>query len=634
MPNLGTHEKKLIVYTRKAANPYLNENYPGVEGDLRDLNESIHFAIYNTVDGCLLLNNNTGIIFAQADYRTEIPEGITKTLIDPWLFRTSDGRIAICAVEKIPIYNKLSSCITIFVPASDFSTSAVSQIHVSTSEIRRPSCTWNENSGQYTLSWEENSQRKYALSTYLKEVTPLKDAAPLSYNEEIEKSSYLLNKHTGGDFNPGNCINITELETDILKKHFCSISNISVDNIDDMYISKGDYLSAGSLPKATCRYTDGSTHKKNILWEDIDKVNTSVPGTYTVHGEIRCYNYKFPLMNKTISDPFIFRYQDKWYMTCTQNNSVAFKVSDTIEGLENSEFIEVYRINEGKDGIANIWAQEMHFINNVPYIFTTVGLKGWTSVHCNIFKCTGDILNPADWEAPHLVQLPNGKPLDTDDDISLDMTYFEDNGVHYVMWSARKIVDKTENKEIAEPADIRIATINPDRPWELTSEPQLIIKPLYGWDRCQSQVDEGPYMIRHNGNLFVTISGSSTALPDLYCMGLLKAKEGSNLLNPSVWTWYQYPILTKESVPNQLGPGHNMFVEDPNTGDTLFVFHAVQPNAEISKDEPQNLPLVRRMGVRRLHWSDSGLPYLALTPEQDLNPKFKKVSVNIHVQEQ
>ena len=175
-----------------------------------------------------------------------------------------------------------------------------------------------------------------------------------------------------------------------------------------------------------------------------------------------------------------------------------------------------------------------------------------------------------------------------------------------------------------EPADIYIATIDPDAPWQLTSQPQCIIRPMYGWDRCETEVDEGPYILRHGNDLFFTISGSSTGMSDLYTLGVLKAKTGVNLLDPSNWDWLPYPLLTKESVPNQFGPGHNNFVKDPVTGDDIMSYHAVPHDAN-------GLALGRQPGMRRVHWAATGLPYLEMTEERDLDPRFKNVILKVTV---
>ena len=138
------------------------------------------------------------------------------------------------------------------------------------------------------------------------------------------------------------------------------------------------------------------------------------------------------------------------------------------------------------------WAAELHFIKGVPYLFTT--LSSSTPGHCYvrscILRCNGDPAVPENWEQPRLCLKPNGAIL-TEGGISLDMTYFCVNGVHYIMWSDRKVPNDRLDFTQAAPADIYIATVDPDAPWQLTTEPQCVLRPIYGWDRYETEVRRG-----------------------------------------------------------------------------------------------------------------------------------------------
>ena len=171
------------------------------------------------------------------------------------------------------------------------------------------------------------------------------------------------------------------------------------------------------------------------------------------------------------------------------------------------------------------------------------------------------------------------------------------------------------------PADVYIAIIDPDKPWQLLSEPQCVLRPVYGWDRCQTEVEEGPYLLRRGDDLFVCVSGSSTGMADLYTLGFLRAKAGDDLMDPAAWKWYPWPFMTKESVPGMYGPGHNSFIKDPETGDDLIVFHAVP-----HKD---GVPQGRHVAVRRVHWNINGLPDLEMTEERDLKDEFRDVECRV-----
>ena len=83
-------------------------------------------------------------------------------------------------------------------------------------------------------------------------------------------------------------------------------------------------------------------------------------------------------------------------------------------------------------------------------------------------------------EAPRKCVKIDGSDL-TEGGISLDMTWFRDNGRDYVMWSDRKIHYGADDEHFeAGTADVYIATVDPKKPWQLTSEPHCVVQP-YVW---------------------------------------------------------------------------------------------------------------------------------------------------------
>ena len=393
-----------------------------------------------------------------------------------------------------------------------------------------------------------------------------------------------------------------------------------------------------ALRKVIMTYSDGSTHDKLVLWDEeaLKNVDWSNPGTYEIPGTVFQRRWPFPIPLSplpesmgfparrrfgTISDPCITCYKGKYILT--SSGPFIMRISDKLEEVHSAPVI---RYGKGFGA-----AQELHIIHNVPYIFTSCHMGDmskheWWVVDGYILRCHGEIDDPDAWEEPRMVVKPNGKKL-TENGLSIDISYFCDNNVHYAIWSDRKIhmVDGEFVERVSpEPADIYIATIDPDEPWQLTSEPQCIIRPMYGWDRCETEVDEGPYILRHGDDLFICISGSSTGMSDLYTLGFLRARTGTNLLNPSNWEWIAYPFLTKESFPNQFGPGHCNFFKDDVTGDDLMSFHAV-PHDE------DGLSLGRMPGIRRVHWAKTGLPYLEMSEERDLSPEYRHVTLKLTI---
>ena len=84
-------------------------------------------------------------------------------------------------------------------------------------------------------------------------------------------------------------------------------------------------------------------------------------------------------------------------------------------------------------------------------------------------------------------------------------------------------------------------------------------------------MNEGPGCLQHNGNLYVTYSGSAT--DERYAMGLLTLKAGSDPLDAAAWEKSRVPVMVTEEKNGLYGPGHNSFTTDEE-GKDILVFHA------------------------------------------------------------
>lgn len=621
----------ILCYTRLGQGIYPDSNYPGHVGFLCDLEHALHLAI--SEDGTTFhpLRNNTGILFAACTFCEGDPKGTTKTLIDPWLTRNAAGTFLLCMLrrnENAPDPLSVGS-IMLFSSKDLVRYEEIGFLKVAQEAIRHPCCTYRAETGDYEVYWE--TEQGQAFCGYSKDLSEISNVQPCKMRQAFTET-YGIDKCV-----PGNTICISDEEARIVRMYLDEIRNTSVDPVSCT-------LEAGALPsqlpKAVCRYSDGSTHEKPVAW-DLTGIDLSKPGVYEVPGRIKVKRWPFPIplnfgsyaandindpnMASGMSDPCVTMYQGKYYLSSSGNQNIVLRCADTPEGVFSAEPVVIYRVPlQPGQHMNGTWAAELHVIDEIPYLFTTICPNGdWTHVKSVILRCTGsNLMEPSAWEAPRYCIKTNGELL-TEGGISLDMTHFRDHGTDYVMWSDRKIRYGTDPLVI-EPADVYIATIDPAAPWKLTSDPVCVLRPVLGWDRCETEVEEGPYLLRRGNDLFVTVSGSSTGMADLYAVGLLRAKSGSNLLNPASWDWWPYPLLTKESVPGEFGPGHNNFVKDPETGDDLMVYHAVPHDAN-------GKTLHRRPAMRRVHWAASGLPYLEMTPERDLNPQFENIVMQLTI---
>lgn len=200
--------------------------------------------------------------------------------------------------------------------------------------------------------------------------------------------------------------------------------------------------------------------------------------------------------------------------------------------------------------------------------------------------------------------------------ITLDMTYLQTKRASYVVWSYRR--------DIGTPADtgsmLYIAAIDAAKPWQLTSEPILLTRPLYGWENVAGTINnEGPYAFYRDGKVYLTYSGGS-ANSYTYAVGLLAADEESDLLDPASWKKNLWPVLSFYSVEGEYGPGHNAFFYNED-GELMISYHAeTSPESTLRCD-----------GIRRVHFRKDGSPVFGMSFEEDLDEEIGNVKTKVIV---
>ena len=84
-----------------------------------------------------------------------------------------------------------------------------------------------------------------------------------------------------------------------------------------------------------------------------------------------------------------------------------------------------------------------------------------------------------------------------------------------------------------------------------------------------------------------------------YCMGMLTACAGDDLLDPRSWKKERYPVLASSAEAGVYGPGHNSFTTDED-GNDILVYHA-RTETEIVGDplyNPNRHTMLMKFGWR------------------------------------
>ena len=347
---------------------------------------------------------------------------------------------------------------------------------------------------------------------------------------------------------------------------------------------------------------------RELTEEEIIAEYNSVDVAKKVYAESE---YPNPLVEER-ADPYVIKADDGYYYFTASypqrgNNDregydrVILRRSKTLEGLGEAEEITIWDEKNEKNCHRYIWAPELHKIGGKWYVYFagSTGAGSVWDIRCFVLECDSDDPYTGNWTLKGKFR-PSAGDTFAFSGFSLDMTYFENNGEHYVIWA-----------QIAGTSNLYIAKIDPESPWKLTTKGTLIAAPEYYWEKARHAVCEGASVLIRDGKVMVFYSAAGTG-PE-YCVGLLTADVDADLLSKKSWTKYEEPVLTSEDLEGEYGPGHNSFTVDEN-GDTVFVYHArsqkcFEGKCGFAGQDPLVDPC-RHARARKVYWTEDGMPIL------------------------
>lgn len=586
----------LLVYTRKPADTHIYSE---------KLAYSMHLAL-DTGGGFVPLNHNYGILFALAA-KNENGTLDAMCLDAPCVFRMNGGGFGILAVRVKPENGaavpdeRSRGSVLVFNSPDLVRYTESGMLRLSEKTVTDVFCT-PDNEGYTIYFRDENGVfRTHTADLHTTDgpVTP------------AEMPSFDIPEHSIEGALPRHTLILTDDEADYLYKKLTVPENTGITLPESITVASRKELDAVC---ATATYSDGTTARKRIDWYD-DNIDYSLPGKYTVKGRVHQDRYEFPLTWDR-ADPCIGKWEGHYYFIATNdhdgNNSLSIRRADSIPALVTAQEVEILNTRMYPHMTGLLWAPEFHEVGGRLCIFHAATENGFPNEqsHVMMLKKGGNPMIASDWEPSRRIVRADGSPLFTLG-ITLDMTVFRESGRLYAVWSQRRY----------NPTDfgawLFIAEISETEPWRLLTEPVAISRPDYGWANNHTFVDEGPYALITDDMIYVTFS--SAAVDSTYVVGLLSAKHGADLLDPSSWTKCNYPILTSLSVSGQFGTGHNSYVTD-DCGDIWNVYHG-RPGVSAP----------RSSGIRRVHFDIDGAPRLDLTESRDLSPAFADVEAVVTV---
>ena len=638
---MPTTAPQLLAYDRSATSV--------AEANNADVALSMHLALQSD-EAWTPLNENYGIFFPKTS--SPVPangpsEGLIRSLRSPHVFYEADGTFGIVATRTLRNGGResLQSSSLLYARSTDLlSYQEIGMVDLGvTSGVNDPAVIWDSAAERYVVSWTSDAGAPF--------YTTFGDLADAATRGGVERGSIPANSGTADtgipNYSTGNAIVISSAVADALNVRFGRIVNTGVEDLAGVEIEAGGELGAGDLPqRAELSYNDGSSASRAIEWdaESLAAVDEDTPGTYTVTGAIKQPQYATPFADER-ADPSVFKFdwngQTKFLMIATEDLNLnpinpangphmPIRIADSIEDLSDDAIragrnVEIDLLKRGdtdaEGGVMTgcFWAPEFHLINGTLSIFFMPCYNGtngqpdmWTG-RASIIQLKQDAQGnhldpavPANWTKAEKVLRADGSILNPVQNISLDMTYFEDSGQSYYAWQML--------------GSVFIAEVDPANPTRLTSAPVRILPPEFAWDNV---IAEGPNVLAHEGKLYMIYSGSSVG--DSYTTGLITATAGRgvDLTSPAAWTKLNYPVQ-KSGMFNgawQLGTGHGMWSMDEDDN-LLYVFHARTSNRGLTG---------RDMFVRRVHFASDGMPIFDMESDEEVAPENRQVSVTVTV---
>jgi GH43 family beta-xylosidase len=321
---------------------------------------------------------------------------------------------------------------------------------------------------------------------------------------------------------------------------------------------------------------------------------------WAAQGATPAVQYTNPLVAQR-ADAQIYKHTDGYYYftaTVPEYDRLVLRRSSTLQGLSTAPETVIWRKHGSGIMGAHIWAPEIHFINGKWYVYFAAGATNdvW-AIRMYVLEGTGADPLTATWTEKGRITTPW-------DTFSLDASTFVANGNRYLTWA---------QSEPNAPSSLYIAKLA--NPWTITGPTTRISTPTYDWERRGIPVNEGPTVIQRNGRIFLTYSASATDAN--YCLGLLTASAGSDLLSASAWTKTATPVLAGNAATGQYGPGQNSFTTSEDGRSDILVYHD-RSYQNISGD-PLNDPN-RRTRLQKLYWNADGTPNFGIPIPDGVTP--------------
>lgn len=323
-------------------------------------------------------------------------------------------------------------------------------------------------------------------------------------------------------------------------------------------------------------------------------------------------DYQSPLVTLR-ADPYLYKYDGKYYFTGSypEYDRIELTCADSVNGIAAAVPKTVWQLPENerpkttgsnKEFYRYVWAPEIHYVMGKWVIYFARSTGSLWDIKCYALVLNGDDPMHDEWVNMGVLE----KTADDDvsfNNMSLDMTVFENGGKWYAIWA-----------QIRPVSNLYIAEL--ETPTKLKTKPVLLSTPEYAWELDREKVNEGAAVMKHAGKIFVSFSASATGYE--YCMGLLEIDETDDPMIKENWKKYDQPVFKTDAGRKIYGPGHNCFVEG-DEGEQLCVLH-FRDYKDITGDSL--LDYNRHAHVMKITFDRNGMPQFNFDDDDLYNTSF------------
>lgn len=287
------------------------------------------------------------------------------------------------------------------------------------------------------------------------------------------------------------------------------------------------------------------------------------------------------------ADPWLYKHCNGfYYFMVTRGDRIELWASRSITGIGQAEKKTIWTPGSTGPCSKNLWAPELHFINDKWYVYFTANDGGGDETR-RIFVLENESEDPMLGTWTEKGQVNTQYP-------GLDGTVLQHNRELYFLYAGYGNFPEYGSA-------IYIAKMSD--PWTLSGEDVLLTKPEFDWEmRGGMAINEGPAILKRNGRIFVIYSASTTWTED-YCLGMVSAPDESDLLDIDSWTKSAFPVFAKSVENRVVAVGHNSFVKSPDDKEDWIIFHG------ISEQRGHKLNTAfRSTWAQPFYWNSEGLP--------------------------